>query len=204
MRGGLWGVEVQKISREEKGQCHSGRPTWTRTKSPRSGRTSSRASDHEQHRSHSIVRSTRRRNWRQVITGALGRPFQKKSTHLSSTELKHSKVMVEIILILWCLGISTGAGIPCDGLLAHTGVLWYCFSVSVHSSISMSPFVNQQNLQSCHAFIPLSRQFQLWEVCTFVSAWLCCCLGVSGARRTYRILANLMRIHRGACWLLTY
>lgn len=31
-------------------------------------------------------------NWRQIIAGALGRPFQKKTTHLSSTELTHSTV----------------------------------------------------------------------------------------------------------------
>lgn len=55
--GRLWGVEVQKISGEEKGQCHSGRPTWMTTESQRSGHTSSRASDHEQRRSHRVVGS---------------------------------------------------------------------------------------------------------------------------------------------------
>lgn len=86
MRGGLWSVEVQKISTEEKGQCHSRGPTWTTTKSPRSGRASSRASDRKQHRSHSVLRSRRRRrNWRQVIAGAPGGPLQRKTTHLSFT-----------------------------------------------------------------------------------------------------------------------
>lgn len=67
----------RSAEKREGEQCHSGGPTWT-TKSRRSGSASSRSVRPRAAQVTLCRQVEKKETWRQIVTGAPGRPFQEE------------------------------------------------------------------------------------------------------------------------------